>query len=562
MSVHVDRTSRTSEMLMASLGKDEDATRIIARLGNMAGARETWETFWQDISDYILQRKSSINTVEPRGEERTLRIHDTTAGRANEKWASGVYGYLTPSDKKWHAIEAEDKELQAVPEVRDWFSEVSEITHRALNNSNWPHEVHEVYLETASFCTSCMYLEEGDDGEPLIFMSIPVGRYYIAENDKGEVDTVYREFKLTARQAVQKFGIDKLPAPVVDAFEDEHGQSVEKEFVFIHAVEPRQDYNPWRRDKLNMPIASTWISKDYTKVIKRGGYNEMPYFVTRYLKSNVEIYGRGPGTSMLPDIRQLNQMEKTTIIQVEKAVNPPILVPFDGITTYRFKSAPASINYWNASNAANKPEPFKLNDIGSIAFGEEKMEQKRNNIREAFHNDFFQAITNADKAMTATEVMAREEEKIVAFAPTMGRLQDELYAPALTRVFGILFRRGMLPPMPEILAQDPRFKIVYTGKISQALKMIENRSTLITMEQILPFAEHNPEILDNFNFDEISRDMGMNNGMPVKFFNKESVVKARRQQRAELAAMERQTMQAVQESQTVKNLGQAEKMAA
>jgi hypothetical protein len=479
---------------------DKEATRIIARMGAMAGERESWETLWQDISDYILQRKSSINTVEPQGEERLVRIHDTTGVRANEKFAAGIYGYLTPPDKQWFALEAENPELQDIPEVRDWFADVSEKMNRKLLNSNWQEEVHETYLQLGSFCTSVMYLEEGADGE-FVFKDIPCGRYYIAEDENGYVDTLYRRFPYTARQAVARWGTDNLPPEIVKHAEDEHGTNVEKEFWFIHAIEPRTDYNPNKKDNLNMPYRSTYVSEDFTKVVKDGGYNEKPFAAVRYLKSNVEIYGRGPGTAHLPDVKQLNFMEKTVIKQVEKLVDPPILVPDDGVTTYKFRSAPNTINYWKATNPANKPEPFQLNSAGNLSFGEEKLEQKRNTIREAFHNEFFQAITNIDRQMTATEILERVEEKIVLFAPTMGRLQTELYKPLLDRMFNIMFRQGNhFKPVPEQLRIDPRFKVNFQGKISQALKMVENKATLQTLDQVVPYAELKPEILDIFNF--------------------------------------------------------------
>jgi len=536
---------------------DEEADRIVAQMASMEGERESWETTWQEISDYIIPRKSGINTIEPKGEQRTIRLHDTTAIRANEKFASGLYGYLTPPGKKWFALEAENNDLQKIPEVRDWFSRVSDRMSRKINQSNFQAEIHELYLQIASFGTTCLYLEQDDKGE-LVFTDIPIGRYYIAEDQYGLVDTIYRRFPYTARQAVQRFGTEALPKAIVDIYEDADGKESQKQFIFIHAVEPRSNYLPYKKDNMNMPIVSAWVSKEFSKVVKESGYEEMPYFCTRYLKSNTEIYGRCPGTAHISDVRQINLMEKTIITQVEKIVNPPILIPDDGATTYKFRTAPNSINYWKATNGANKPEPFVINNPGSLSFGEDKLEQKRNTIREAFHNDFFQAVTNADKTMTATEVMEIIEEKIVSFSPTMGRMQDELYEPLLERVFNIMFRAGEFPEIPQGLLEDPRFKVVYSGKISQALKMVENKATLQTLDQIVPYAEIKPEILDIYNFDNISRDIGINNGMVVDHFNDEAVVEQIRQGRAQQEQARAEAEMQQMNAQSANNMASAE----
>lgn len=537
---------------------DKNATRIINTMGAMSGERESWETLWQDCSDYILPRKSSINTVEPQGEQRTIRIHDTTAIRANEKFAAGLYGYLTPPDQQWFSLEAENPMLQRIPEVRDWFADASEKLMRRLVNSNFQQEIHESYLQLGAFCTSMLYLEEGLGGE-FVFKDIPCGKYWIAEDSNGQVNKMYRKFVYTARQAVERWGINnpRLPSDIKDAARDEHGTNVEKDFTFIHAIEPRSEFNMYKKDNLNMPYASSWISEDFTTTVEEGGYNEKPFMCCRYLKSNVEIYGRGPGTSHLPDVKQINFMEKTVIKQVEKLVDPPILVPDDGANTYRFRSAPNTINYWKATNPANKPEPFQLNNTGALSFGEEKLEQKRQTIREAWHNDFFQAITNIERQMTATEILERVEEKIVLFAPTMGRLQTEKYTPMLQRAFNIMFRQGNnFQPLPQVLLQDPRFKVNYQGKISKALKMVENKATLTTLQQVMPMAELKPEILDIYNFDEIARTLGMNNGMPISHFNDEKMVAQMRQQRQLQAMAMAQAELENTQSQTLNNVAQ------
>ena len=64
-------------------------------------------------------------------------------------------------------------------------------------------------------------------------------KYYIAEDDKGRIDTVYRKFNLSARALVQKFG-NKVSQDIKVMAEKDPYQEVD----ILHAVYPRADFNP------------------------------------------------------------------------------------------------------------------------------------------------------------------------------------------------------------------------------------------------------------------------------------------------------------------------------
>ena len=70
------------------------------------------------------------------------------------------------------------------------------------------------------------------------FNTLHIAEYFIQENTKGTVDTLYRKYKMTARQAVQEFGEDNLGTKVKEAVKDKP----DTQFNFIHAVEPTEDY--------------------------------------------------------------------------------------------------------------------------------------------------------------------------------------------------------------------------------------------------------------------------------------------------------------------------------
>jgi hypothetical protein len=131
--------------------------------------------------------------------------------------------------------------------------------------------------------------------------------------------------------------------------------------------------------------------------------------------------------------------------------------------------------------------------------------------------------------MTATEVLERKEEFIRSIGPVFGRLEADYTGPLIERAFSILYRAGAFGVMPEILDGEA-IKFEYSSPISRAHKMLEVAALSKTNQDIIPLAQTQPEIMDNFDHNKIARDVAEANGMPLDWLiAKEDVEKQRRQ---------------------------------
>ena len=112
---------------------------------------------------------------------------------------------------------------------------------KEFNETNFNTEVHEMYLDLCSIGTAALFVEEGSNGfdtDGIHFNCLHIAEYYIQESIDGKVDTLYRKYKLTARQAVQEFGFDNVGEKIQTASKERP----DHKFNFIHAVEPTADY--------------------------------------------------------------------------------------------------------------------------------------------------------------------------------------------------------------------------------------------------------------------------------------------------------------------------------
>jgi hypothetical protein len=254
----------------------------------------------------------------------------------------------------------------------------------------------------------------------------------------------------------------------------------------------------------------------------------MPHLVARFYKAPGEKYGRCPGTESLPDAKMLNEMMKTTIRAAQRVVDPPLLVPDDGMLG-PVNTVPGGINYFRAGGIADdRITPFRTG--ADIGISLEMMEEVRARISKTFFLDQFQL--GVGPAMTATEVIQRTEERLRLLGPVLGRLQTEVLGPLIERVYGILDRAGRIPPAPDQVQGVP-LSIEYESPIAKSQQQLEANSILRLTEIMLPYIDRDPTILDRLDGDFAFLHVGRMFNVNPKTFRGDDEVDAIRAQRAE-----------------------------
>jgi hypothetical protein len=539
-------------------GSEELAKAILSRYSRLEQDRAYWMSMWQSISDLVMPRKSYILTqqISPTT-DKEQRLFDSTAVRANMVLAAGCMSYITPADSRWCSFEAPEG-IEDGEGVQEYFAEVTEAVLEALSRSNFHSAIHELYLDRGCFGTAVIFAEAGET-TPIIFRNIDVGTFVLSENHEGVVDTCFRKFEMTARQIVEEFGIENVSDQIKKCYEEQ--KNLDQKFEILHGVYPRseKERNPKKLDGKNKPFASCYLECRSKNILREGGYDEKPFMATRYLKWQQGVYGWSPSWVALPDIRQLNFLQKQMDALAELAAFPRILVPdgMEGVVDLRA----GGITYFNASDPSAKPQEWATQ--GRYDVGLERVKEKQTHINEAFSVPLFQMFTAQESStptrMTATEVNARNAERLANFSPTFARLTTELLIPLLQRVYGILARRGELPPPPEALIQQdakgtlfvPEPKVVFNSRIALAIRAIELAASERSLQRagMLMQATGDPSIMDNFNLDKIVREGALAEGVDADHLRDMGDIEQIRAGRAEAqqAAMEQQQAMAMAE---------------
>jgi|TARA_R110000765_G_scaffold150752_3_gene253383 hypothetical protein len=521
---------------------------IVSRFEYLEGQRANWDSHYQELADYMLPRKADIVRKRARGEKRMELIFDGTALQSVDLLASSLHGMLTSGATPWFHLTLKDDELGRDEEVQAWLEDTSSRMMRAITMSNFETEVHEMYVDLVVFGTGCMFVEM--DKKSMRFSTRHISEFYVAEDQFGIVDTVFRKYVLPARQAVQRFGIENVSTFIQKRFE----KKPDEEVTVLHCVMPRKERDPTKQDNKNMPFASMYICMETKMVMQESGFQEFPYVVPRFLKATGEVMGRSPAMVALPDVKMLNLMSKTIIQAAQKLIDPPLLVPDDGFLL-PVRTQPGGLNFFRSGT---RDTITPLNTGANIPIGLNMEEQRRSAIRSAFYVD--QLLTGGSPNMTATEVVQRQEERMRVIGPVLGRLMNEMLRPMIDRVFALMLRADMLAPPPEIL-QGLDVDVEYVSPLARAQKSSSLNSTMKALEILLPLAQALP-VADHINADGLVNHVMDSLGVPKKVVKPQSEVDAAREEQAaqQQAMMERQ--ETSQDVQDVAQIAQASRMVA
>jgi hypothetical protein len=510
---------------------------LLSRYERLEGQRQNWETHWQEVADYMQPRKADVTKKRARGDKRMEQVFDSSPIQAVELLAASLHGMLTNPSTPWFTLRFKDEDIENEDEAKLWLEEATATMYTAFNRSNFQQEIFELYHDLITFGTAAMFIEEDDD-DIIKFSTRHINEVFIAENDKGRIDTIYRRFNISARAAIQKFG-DAVSSDVQGKAKKNPYDEVE----ILHAVYPRSEFNPNKKDKANMPFESVYMEYKNGNELSVGGFKEFPFVVPRYLKASNEIYGRSPAMTALPDVKMLNEMCKTTIKAAQKQVDPPLLVPDDGFLL-PVRTVPGGLNFYR-SGTRDRIEPLNIGANNPLGLNME--EQRRDSIRAVFYVN--QLMMQQGPQMTATEVIQRNEEKMRLLGPVLGRLQSELLKPLIDRVFAILLRNNMLPEAPEFLSGRD-IEIEYVSPLAKAQKSTELQSIMRAIEILGSLANVAP-VFDYVNFDNLVKHLADIVGVPQKILKSQSQVNAERQQ----AQQQQQEMQQMQQLQQVAKAG-------
>lgn len=474
---------------------------------------------------------------------------------------SGMLNGMSNQTKKWFGIVPNDPAYKDDQEAKVWCEKIAEEVRATMLKSNYYQALLELYGDEGQYGTGA-FLIEADPETDIRCHPYPMGSYYIGTNDQLRVDLSCRELSFTPRSLCDKFGYDEISS-AMQVLVDSNAGGVQEQQVYpiAHFILPSSYFKnakpykgvqgfKWYSIWYEIGNYKSGVHKDPDcGLLRFSGFMENPLVCGRWETTGENIYGNGPAEVVLGSTMSLQAWEERIAQGGEKYINPPMVAGTD-VDPRRLTTLPGEFTFVDSKDTKGAFGPayqidFKLEGPLKLV---ERIEAR---IKDGLFVSVFQLFSDSDRReMTAEEVRARSQEKLQILGPVIERNTDEVHAPSINRILGILQRiPGRLPKPPASMC-DPDgtlkvgLKVQFESMLVAAAKMSElnNISTVIqfvTSEQAL-----NTGMVDNIDLDKVTRRVADLAALPSDLLNSEEKVaqiradkqeQARRQQAAENA---------------------------
>ncbi|MCM1324663.1 MAG: portal protein [Acetobacter sp.] len=498
---------------------------VLKKFAVMKAERAKWEPMWNKAAE-MCSVDSELFTMDNRGRVKQA-VFDSTARNALSCFAASMKSVMVPTTSRWHRLKPVNPELDENPEVRHYLEKATNLLFRMryAANSNFATES-DVLFNQLGIYGHAVWMVEDDIGRGIVYRTIPVKEAYIKKNDRGQLEAVFREYELSAAEAVARFG-HKLSSEIRQAAMTTPARM----FKFLHAVYERDDYEPKKKDFRGMKYASVHLEMSNKRVVQQGGYRTCPYMAPRFLGIAGSSYGDSPAMQAFYDMLTANEMGKTILRTGQLQANPPILTNMGLIDTNKLGSAGAVIR--GGLDNQGKPAAVSMQYGNNLAITVEMQREVRAAIERAFLVPLFQSLTQS-KQMTATEVEKRELEKSMLLAPMCERISAEWLTGNIERELDILSNYGVLDEVPEELMYEGAIAIEFESPAVHLQTSEAIMGLYRTIEAASTLAQVNPQVLDIFDTESALRQVADYYGVSMDVVRPEKEM-LRLQQRATLA---------------------------
>lgn len=456
-------------------------------------------------------------------------LYDETGADSVRILAAALKDGGMPATSRWFALEVDE----AGDEGDIWLDQSADKLHRLIHASNFDAVAYEHLVDEVIAGQAVMFIDENREEGGFHFEQWDTADCtWCASRQGGTIDTIYREFTLTAEQAVNEFG-DRCSEKVRETA----GTKPTTPFTFLRAIFPREGVQPGPF-ALTMPFASVTLEMDSKTVLREGGYMEFPCAVPRWMLLPGSQYAVGPAYTAMPAMKQLNETIKLQILGLEvhagagtyKAIDDGVLNP----RTVRLGNR----RVITVGEIDNLQPLAQAGDLQATLLDIERLQK---GIRKVFMADALEPQDGPTK--TATEINVRVDLIRQQLGPMYGRQQAELHTPIVERCFAIALRNGAFGPVPESLNQRP-FRVRFISPLARAQQLADVTAIDQYVQGTAMDAQLDPSVLLNVDMLEANRIRAERVGVPKQVLRTRAQIEAiQKQQRQAQAAQQAEMLQ-------------------
>ncbi len=560
--------------------REELKVLLERRKGILNIDRMTWYPNWRDLADNFRPYRGRwfMDAADTnKGWRRNWRIVDSTPLIAVKTLAAGLLAGATSPSRPWFKYSLEDESLMQADGIKAWLDIATKKARAILNKSNFYNCAYECYGEYGIFGIMAMGREWGFSDDVPHFQPFTIGSYYIGNDKHRRVNVFFRDFKWTVQQIVDKFATGPLDL-------DKSWENISLQvralwtnrqydtFIdLVHAIDENLDRKKGsggdlKADRTGMRFRSVYYERggdptktlsnsdanqDNKKVLRMGGFRDFPVWVARWYTNSEDAWARGPAMDALGDARALQLQQNRQAQSIDRLVDPPMRA-HPSLRNQRTSMLPGDVTFVAPEQGSVGFEPvYEIKpDIQALL---EDIRETQGRINDMLFTNIFAMFITGDESgakqpITAAEVNARQQEKLLMLGPVLENMNFEFLNPLHQWLFAELLRHGLVPPPPAAM-RGQRVKVEYSSILAQAIQQVTAGSIqqfngfVGQVAQLSAQGAQNPA-LDNVNFDNMIEEYANATGVPATIVRTpgevQQIRQVRAQQQADQAAQQQQ----------------------
>jgi hypothetical protein len=523
-----------------------DPLQIVRELSSRKSNRLPHEQVWQDCYNFTHPiRGSGFNGQQLDAQQALDKLAfncvDATATEASRDLTATICGGMIPANSLWFELEMRGID----DEGNTWLGESSRALWSNIHSGSFDSESFECNLDGVVAGWFVQFVDVDKENGGFMFEQWPLASCYVSASKVGGlIDTIYREYTLTAQQAVDYFGADNLPDSVMRAASGTQSQSPVQ---FIHAIYPRAVWSPDAAFARNMRFASCHVHVDSKRLCKESGFRDFPCIVPRWTRIPGSEYATGPVNDALPTIKRLNYLATLEMAAADVAVSGMWKAVDDGVLNARTLKI-------GARKVVVMADPDSLQPLSTGANFQVNwtMQDKlQGQIKRILMAD---ALPPADgPAKTAYEYQVRLQMLRQALGPIYGRLQSEWLKQLVELCFNLAYRAseifwaqgqpGIFNPPPESV-RGREFSVKFTSPLARSQKREDIGAMDEYENRLIAKAQVRPSDMDVYDWEEADRERAKLMGLHGSLIRSAEDIQAMRDDREE-AQQQEQLKQAI-----------------
>lgn len=442
---------------------DERAKELIQNGDNLFSKRAPLMAFWQEAAANFNPTRADFLAAHNLGEDFAGNLSTSYPLLCQRDLEGAIGSMLRPSEKEWFHISV-TREDQLNTLDKRWLEAKTKVMRRAMYDrvTQFARATKEGDGDYSTFGQCVISTERNWRTNALLYRCWHIRDVAWCENVDGEVDTIHRNWKPTARDLIKLFG-DNCHAKVKEAMKRDPYQ----QFMVRHVIIPSDFYESSAPDgkRWRQPYVGVWVDVENGHIMEETGRHTKMYTIPRWKTVSGSQYAYSPAViAALPDARLIQAMTLTLLEAGEKAVNPPLVATQEvvrgDVNTYAGGITWTDREY---DERFGKALQTLESDYSGIPMGMEMRQDIKQNLMEAFYlNKISLPPVQGGREMTAYETGQRVEEYIRGALPLFEPMEVDYSGSLCEDTFVELMNGGAfgsVDDMPKNLrGQEIRFR--------------------------------------------------------------------------------------------------------